>query len=58
MEWDRDAEQRVQKAPFFVRPFIRLKLEREAQARGATRVTLALVDELKSSEHRGSGDKP
>ncbi len=53
IQWDREAEERVRKAPFFVRPFIKRRLEREAAARGTYRVTLALVDQLKSSEHRG-----
>ena len=54
MEWDNDAEARVKKAPFFVRPFIKSRAEREAKARGLSRVTSALLDELKSNEHRGS----
>ena len=53
MEWEEKAETRVKKAPFFVRPFIKLRAEREAKARGLTRVTEALLDELKANEHRG-----
>jgi len=54
MEWDSEAEARVKKAPFFVRPFIKSRAEREAKARGLHKVTTALLDELKSSEHKGS----
>jgi hypothetical protein len=53
MEWDTEAEARVKKAPFFVRLFIKSRAEREAKARGLSKVTSALLDDLKSSEHRG-----
>lgn len=54
MEWDSEAEARVKKAPFFVRPFIKSRAEREAKTRGLPTVTCALLDELKSKEHTGS----
>jgi hypothetical protein len=54
MDWEPEAEVRMKKAPFFVRPFIRARAEREATARGLTTVTCALLDELKASEHGGS----
>jgi hypothetical protein len=54
MEWEPDAQSRLRKAPFFVRPFIRARAEREATARGLTAVTSALLDELKAGEHEGS----
>ncbi len=53
MQWDPAAEARMKKAPFFVRPFIKSRAEKEAKARNLDRVTEALLDELKSSEHRG-----
>jgi hypothetical protein len=53
MLWDPEAEARVKKAPFFIRPFIKSRAEKEAKARGLERVTCALLDELKASEHRG-----
>jgi hypothetical protein len=53
MDWERDAEARVKKAPFFIRPFIKARAEREAKARGLPQVTTALLDELKSKEHKG-----
>jgi hypothetical protein len=56
MRWDADAEARLKKAPFFIRFFIRSRAEAEAQKRGLTSVSCALLDELKSSEHRGAGD--
>jgi hypothetical protein len=54
MDWDPDAASRLKKAPFFVRPFIRARAEREATTRGLSKVTGALLDELKASEHDGS----
>jgi hypothetical protein len=53
MDWEPAAEVRVKKAPFFVRPFIRARAEREATARGLSTVTSALLDELKANEHEG-----
>lgn len=53
MQWEAEAEARLKKAPFFVRPFIKGRAEKEAKERGLTLVTCALLDELKSKEHRG-----
>ena len=53
MEWEPEAQARVKKAPFFVRPFIKARAEREATARGLSTVTCALLDELKAGEHEG-----
>lgn len=53
MEWDLEAEARVKKAPFFIRPFIRSRAEKVARERGLTKVTTGLLDELKSKEHQG-----
>jgi hypothetical protein len=54
MDWEPDAQARLKKAPFFVRPFIKARAEREATTRGLGTVTCALLDELKASEHEGS----
>ena len=53
MHWEPDAEARLKKAPFFIRPFVKSRAEKEARARGHASVTCALLDELKASEHRG-----
>ncbi len=50
MEWDEDAKQRLQKAPFFIRPLARSKVEKAARERGETRVTLALFEQIKQQE--------
>lgn len=55
MRWDPAAESRLKKAPFFIRPFIRMRAEKEARARQLDVVSEALLDALKASEHRGSG---
>jgi hypothetical protein len=51
--WDEDALARLQKVPFFVRPFVRARAERAARERGLSRVTAELLVELKRAEHRG-----
>jgi Proto-chlorophyllide reductase 57 kD subunit len=53
MDWDPEATARLKRAPFFVRFFIKQRAESEAQRRGLSRVTTALLDELKSKEHKG-----
>ena len=53
MEWEPAAKARLGKAPFFIRPFIKMRAESEARARGMATVTVVLLDELKSGEHRG-----
>lgn len=53
IEWDPEAKARLGKAPFFIRPFVKLRAEQAARERGMPRVTCALLDELKGKEHRG-----
>jgi hypothetical protein len=53
MVWQPEALERLQRAPFFVRPFIKMRAETEAKKRGYSQVTTQLLDELKASEHRG-----
>jgi hypothetical protein len=53
MQWDPAAEARLKQAPFFIRPFIKGRAEKEAKLRNLERVTEALLDELKAREHRG-----
>ena len=53
IQWDADARARLDKVPFFVRPFVRRRAEKAARERGLSRVTNALLEELKRSEHRG-----
>jgi len=43
MQWDKDAEQEVNKVPFFVRTRVKKRVETEARQAGAAMVTLAHV---------------
>lgn len=49
MEWDKDALEAVERAPFFVRRMVRKKAEEYVTSRGSTRVTLLAVRECKRS---------
>ena len=48
IEWEADAEQRLERVPAPVRAMARIELERTAADRGATRVTVALMEEIKA----------
>ncbi len=53
LRWTADAEKRLKKVPFFIRPFVRRRAEAAAKERGESEVTSALLDEIKGREHRG-----
>lgn len=53
IEWDDDAKQRLAKAPFFIRPLAKSKVEKAARERGETRITLALFEQIKHREMGG-----
>ena len=48
IEWDLDAERRLDKVPAPVRAMARIELERTAADRGETRITVALMEEVKA----------
>ncbi len=50
IKWASDAEARIKKVPFFVRPLARRKAEAAAEERGMAEVTSALLDEIKAKE--------
>ncbi len=52
--WHPDAEQRIKKVPFFIRPWARRRAETVARERGMQEVTTHLLDELKGREHKGA----
>lgn len=52
MKWDEKAEERLQRAPFFVRRMIKKKIEKDAERRGVTLITSELVDAIKKNQHR------
>ena len=60
IEWDLDAERRLDRVPAPVRAMARIELERTAADRGETRITVALMEEVKAryfgiGAQRGSG---
>ncbi|MFW6161288.1 MAG: 4Fe-4S binding protein [Planctomycetota bacterium] len=58
LKWDPEAEAALAKAPFFVRPLARRKVEQRVRERGADRVTLADVREGEARFRAVAGDKP
>jgi len=48
IEWDVEAEQRLDKVPAPVRAMARIELERTAADRGQTRITVGLMEEIKA----------
>jgi hypothetical protein len=52
LKWQPDAERRLAKVPFFVRPWVKRRAEAVAAERGLHEVTTHLLDELKSREHK------
>ena len=48
VEWDVDAERRLDRVPAPVRAMARVELERTAADRGETRITVALMEEVKA----------
>ncbi len=53
ISWDPDAQARLARVPFFIRPLVRRRAEQAARERGLRSVTTALLDELKGREHKG-----
>jgi Proto-chlorophyllide reductase 57 kD subunit len=48
IEWDPEAERRLERVPAPVRAMARIELERTAADRGETRITVALMEEVKA----------
>jgi len=48
IEWDAEAERRLDKVPAPVRAMARIELERTAADRGQTRITVGLMEEIKA----------
>ncbi|THJ21504.1 MAG: hypothetical protein CAF45_011825 [Nitrospira sp. CG24E] len=56
IEWDLDAERRLDRVPAPVRAMARIELERTAADRGEQRITVALMEEVKA-RYFGMGSK-
>jgi len=50
MEWDKDAREKLKKAPFFIRKLAKARVERAARAQGMERITLAFMEAIKRKE--------
>jgi PAS domain-containing protein len=48
IEWDPDAERRLDRVPAPVRAMARIELERTAADRGLSRITVSLMEEIKA----------
>ncbi|WP_455371678.1 PCP reductase family protein [Petrachloros mirabilis] len=56
IEWDQEAERRLENVPAPVRAMAKIELERTAADRGQTRITVALMEEIKA-KYFGMGAK-
>jgi hypothetical protein len=56
IEWEPEAERRLERVPAPVRSMARIELERTAADRGISRVTVALMEEVKA-KYFGMGTK-
>lgn len=56
IEWEPEAERRLDKVPAPVRAMAKIELERTAADRGQTRITVALMEEIKA-KYFGMGAK-
>jgi len=50
LEWDAEAEERLKRAPFFVRGMARRKVEKAALALGEKRISVELMEKIKQQE--------
>jgi hypothetical protein len=57
VEWDPEAERRLDRVPAPVRAMARIELERTAADRGLSRITVALMEEVKAKYFGMSGVK-
>lgn len=53
VRWNAEAERRLRKVPFFIRPFVKRRAETVAREQGLSEVTSALLDAIKEREHQG-----
>ena len=50
LAWEKDALERIEKAPFFIRKFAKNKVEKAALAQGETTITLEFVEKVRQKE--------
>lgn len=50
IKWDKAAEARLAKAPFFIRPMARSKVEKAAVQAGISVITVEFMEKIKQQE--------
>jgi hypothetical protein len=50
VEWQAEASARLSRVPFFIRPFVKARVEKVARSRNITCITEALMLEIKQKE--------
>ena len=58
IEWDPEAERRLDRVPAPVRAMAKIELERTAADRGSNRITVALMEEIKAKYFGMASQKP
>lgn len=53
IRWEKEAEERLAKAPFFIRPLARAKVEKAAAQAGVTEITVEFMEKIKQAEMGG-----
>ena len=49
--WTPEALEKLKRAPFFVRPFAKRKIEAEARAQNLPEITAEFVEQLRRKQH-------
>lgn len=50
VQWEADALEKMNKAPFFIRSFAKKKVETAARERGVTSITLEFMEKVRQKE--------
>ncbi|MBI2375469.1 MAG: PCP reductase family protein [Deltaproteobacteria bacterium] len=53
VRWSNEAKERLERIPFFVRPFIKKRAEEVTRERGLDEVTPEILAQLRKTEHTG-----
>ncbi len=51
--WDEKALEKLEKVPVFIRKMVKGKIEKAAMAKGASKITPELMDEIRKEESGG-----
>ena len=50
ISWEKDALEKINKAPFFIRGFAKSKVEKTAAEQGVINITLEFVEQVRNKE--------